>query len=183
MCDWNWNTFWTAFAAIGTVGTVGSVVFLAYPVVANNKRKFLKQKKLINFFKNIENININDTKTLWIINHKKQDTKKDTLNHILKEINTLIFYKNPNIFYNEHDNIMLNEIKIEKGYHLYEIINEHCIELQMIDDASGDIKKAYIYKKNNLVSESKVEIKNTIYAEYKEMNPFYFDNIISWSKR
>lgn len=148
---WEWNTVWTAFAAIGTVGAFAG---LLAPKLNRWCRKQNKRMTLQKFFKERKPERF-PTKTksecikLKIVNYiDSSDSyiKGTSFEH--KEI--IIFFKQSNVFFHDCENLFLNGIQIEKGYNLYKILNNSCIQVEIINDNSGEIKFAYIFKDNNI---------------------------------
>ncbi|RDB35135.1 MAG: hypothetical protein DCC88_11740 [Spirobacillus cienkowskii] len=160
---WEWNTVWTAFAAIGTVG---SFLLLIIPKISSccNKRK--KIKRLHKFF--------HDLQANGWPKYYKSNYGLEWLNTInFKETNpnnndskSLLFFKYQNIFYNDKENLFINNILIPQGYNFFKITDKNLITLIIINDATGEKLCAYIYRDNNIYNSTD--------------NNRKFDTIISW---
>ena len=147
MCDWNWNTIWTAFAAIGTFGTL---MLLCLPAIKGKINKIKKNKRLNKYFeylfkneKELENfIEITFTKKSPKISYSSndQDGRKG-------EYLTIQFNKKYKLFYVYEEGIKFNEVIIPKGYNLFKVISKDIICLQIIDDNSGSLNELILYSK------------------------------------
>lgn len=90
----------------------------------------------------------------------------------------ITFYKYQNIFKLDKDDIILNGTKLERGFHLYEIISDHCIRLDFINDDTGEIKSAFIYYKVNIPH--KIKYTSERHETYDIKNQNKFKRITSW---
>lgn len=164
ICDWNWNTIWTAISAVGTcVATIGAIVATLYASrnfkllqtqikeirdKENEKevRKNSKLNKLDDFFHNENN------KELHIINLRVVNTRLKGRSDFEHQ-GDLSFIINNNIVYNENVNLKINGISVPIGYHIAEYLSNNCICIKIIDNSSGDQMKIYIFKNNNIFKE------------------------------
>ncbi|MBX9837455.1 MAG: hypothetical protein K2X69_03965 [Silvanigrellaceae bacterium] len=188
MCDWNWNTIWTAFAAIGTVGTL----IFSYKqhkklIDEKNEKQDRKKKKRMTLtqffhdkdpnFEGIEKRFSDGLIQLKTINFSKdsnasvpQGTYKETLN----------FYKFKNVYFNGCDTLNINGVSVPLGYNFYTILDNLCIRLDIIDDNSGEIKSTFIYKNNNIVRNEKITDGR---LSPDNNNIEQFEKIIEWKNK
>jgi hypothetical protein len=159
---WDWNTVWTAFAAIGTVGTL---LLLISPKISSWCNKREKIKRLHRFFHDMQ-VNgwpkyYEDSQGLeWldILNFKETNPNNNSSK-------SLLFSKYQKVFYNDKENLLINGVLIPKGYNFFKITNKNLITLIMINDTTGEKSCAYIYKGNNI---------------YESKDNNRFNIIISW---
>ncbi|MBX9838992.1 MAG: hypothetical protein K2X69_11865 [Silvanigrellaceae bacterium] len=106
-------------------------------------RKEQKRLRLNRFFKNYSNNNI--TEKLYIQNFKPSSDR------VIETTNTkhILFYKKEHIILNESDDFKINEILIPKGYHIYKILSDNTIQIELINERN-EYTNAYILKENNI---------------------------------
>ncbi len=144
MSGWNWDTSWYAITGIATVacaiGTVGTLKLLVLEKSVNKERKERKLKRLNSFFENKEKYSKN-LETVYATNDSKDNTQNKY---------SLTFYEYEKIFYNGNDNSKINGTLIPAGFNLFKKISNKCIQLEIINDSSGELTIIYIFKENNI---------------------------------
>ena len=167
-----WVTFWTALAAFGTVGTL---LMLVIPMTINFYRKGYKKRKLNKFFKYFYKSSFIPSSLVANIDILNL-VHKNKSNELI--IERLIFYQYKNVFINKSENLWINEILVPRGFHFYEVLNEYCIKLRMINDISGELTITFIYLDYNNVRKNEYRFHPN--KEFEEDYIREFNKIVSW---
>lgn len=191
---WKWD--WTTIGAfIATYYAYKNVKILQAQIKEtkdklNEKeiRKENKSKKIEEFFNSEKHPHMGNDESYIL---KVINSTKSLISSITKDENKdykqkIIFYKFNNLFCNECEDLKINGVHIPIGYNFYNILNENCIQLELVDDNNGDIVFAYIYLYVNVVTiiidENNSHKSNLPYQDKDIENLINFDKITKWKK-
>jgi hypothetical protein len=135
------NTFWTAAQGVGTVLTF---LLLIYPIIKKRRNLKKQQKRIVNFNKKFSE---NKSKLINLYIHDFDSIQSGLWKNYKEKC--LSFYQNQCVVLNNCSDLIIDNINIPQGYHLYSKVSDVCIKIEFIN-SENKIKSIYLFKNNHV---------------------------------